>query len=155
MKILAVDPGMSCAYAASAGQFGKWDFSRASGDPEGLPLVLFYKRLYLFVGQHEIEVLAYEKVFQMQSQKKGRGVQYGWETVMLMVAAEYRLELKSYWPSNLKKRATGKGNADKDQMRAQFIADHGPLIEERGIDVDDHDLVDALWILFLARQDCQ
>ncbi len=58
------------------------------------------------------------------------------------------MSLKSYFPSNLKKRFTGSGKADKDAMRVQLLKDHG-------IDVDDHNVADALIILYLARQDCQ
>lgn len=146
--ILAVDPGLNTGYALSTGKYGKWDFSRSPGDPVGMPAVLFYKRLTLFCAQNEVEVLAYEKLFHMAGKRAGRGVQYGWETIVLMVAAELGMELVSYWPTNIKKRFTGSGKADKDDMRAKLAADHG-------IDVDDHNTVDALILLFLARQDCQ
>lgn len=154
MIICAIDPGTSAAYACSNGTFGRWDFSRMKGSPAGLPLVMFYRRLTLFCSQNEVDVLAYEKLLGGKKQF-GRDLQYGWQSVMLMVAAELGMELKAYFPSNLKKRVTGSGKADKDQMRRQFIQDHGLLIASHGIDVNDHDLVDALWILYLARQDCQ
>ena len=42
-------------------------------------------------------------------------------------------------PNVLKKFATGKGNADKDLMRAAWL-------ERTGADVRDNDRVDALWL---------
>lgn len=146
--IAAFDPGLTTGYALSTGKFGKWDFSRSPGDPEGMPAVLFYKRLTLFCSQNEVEVLAYEKVFQIGGQRRGRGVQYGWETIILMVAAELGMELKGYFPSSLKKRFAGSGKADKDAMRAQLAKQHG-------IEVGDDNVVDAIALLYLARQDCQ
>jgi Holliday junction resolvasome RuvABC endonuclease subunit len=52
-------------------------------------------------------------------------------------------QYRGYSPSEIKKKATGKGMASKDIMLAKA--------RERWANVEDHNQADALWLLDLAR----
>jgi Holliday junction resolvasome RuvABC endonuclease subunit len=69
------------------------------------------------------------------------------QSVIVTFCEERKIEYRGYSPSEIKKFATGKGNANKEQM-VHAAQGYGAIIED-----DNH--ADALHLLHLAIRDLE
>lgn len=142
MRILALDIATKCGFAISNSTSGTWDLTSKRDESKGMRLI----KLRNFIRQiHEnapLDLVVFEAVraFRHQQavvcQSELQGVVKAW-------CHDNGVEYKGYTSSEIKKHATGKGNAKKDQMiRAAIEMFEIPIVD------DNH--ADALWTLDLA-----
>jgi hypothetical protein len=146
MTLLALDLGTKCGWAVSTSiqiQSGVMDFSR-SGDSEGMRYVRFEAWLRYLYGQWPDLVIQYERPIRFPGRPTGLGEKYS--AILLKFCSENGISAGSLSPSEIKKHATGKGNAKKDVLFK--------LAQERWprLNVKDENQSDALWLLSLAMQ---
>ena len=153
-RILAIDPGTNCGYAwldithatgchvtPLPNQAGVWDLSLKRHEGGGMR----YLRVRKYLAEVEPSVVLYEEV----ASHKGTAAAhvYGGIVSQIQVYCEERDPKIPYTGvpvGTIKKRATGKGNANKDAMMAaatsNFCKNDDPPIE-------DDNIADALWLL--------
>ena len=146
MRILAVDPGTYCGFAvgdqnAVIGS-GVWDLSLRRGDSPGVRYLRLQSNMQSALNAvPDIGLVIYEASFQRGS--KAAEYHAGYCTRIQSWAAEKSIEHTSVFASTLKKWATGKGNASKEQM----IEMGKRRFEPTSL---DHNEIDALWLLEYA-----
>lgn len=152
-RILALDLATLTGYALSgddghACEAGTMRCENKRGDWPGTRWGILYdflKRLRKFDSYRKIY---FEEPFAMPMRRSGIGVGFKFSAVVELFCVQQSpiIDCVSVPPSVIKKFATGKGNAKKEQMlaAAQKIWD----------DVTDHNEADALWLLaYAVRQE--
>lgn len=140
-KILALDLATRCGWAHSNGCSGVQDFAPRRGDSPGMRWLAFRAWLSRVLDAAPTEVIVYE-----QAHHRGGAPTHVAHSLIGMteaVAAERGIEITNRHTATIKKHATGKGNANKEQM-TQAAKDRWPI----AIEDDNH--ADALWLLDLA-----
>ncbi len=150
MRILALDPATKCGWAHSAHVSGEWDLNPGRDDDWGSRLVLFVSRLNSILGQYGIEMVVYEAARHAAPKMQGALVRQAMiQGALVHWCSENGIAYRGYSPSQIKKRATGKGNASKAKVVAAAL-ERWP--ELAGMLTGDNE-ADALWLLDLARAD--
>lgn len=165
MKILAIDPATQCGWAqtdtdwfSAAGTkprlfSGVWNLALRKDESTGMKLVRFRAKLdemFLACGGFDLVVFeaARHAMPKMQGalvhQAKIQGVLEEWCSDKALGGA--KLEYRGYSPSEIKKFATGKGNAKKQDMLA-VVATRWNFVTQ-----DDNE-ADAIALLMLAVND--
>lgn len=147
MKILALDPATRCGWAYSGGQSGTWDLRVRKDESSGMRLIRLDSKL------DEIHSSGLNLVV-FEAARGGMPGRLG----ALVVSSEIQghikfwcekndVEFRAYSPTEVKKHATGKGNAGKPLMVEKA--------QEKWPDVNiiDDNQADALWILDLAQSE--
>jgi Holliday junction resolvasome RuvABC endonuclease subunit len=148
MHILAIDPATHCGYASSTGPSGTWDFSIRRDESAGMRLIRFDGKLRAINDAHPVEMVVFEAARNAGPKMQGAlVVQAEMQGVLKKWCEENSIAYRGYSPSEIKKFATGKGNASKDQM----IAAAKNKWPDRVIGDDNE--ADALWILSLAQSE--
>jgi Holliday junction resolvasome RuvABC endonuclease subunit len=144
MKILALDLSTAgTGWAESGGQSGVERFPTRRGESPGMRWLRFQAWLRELVGLVRPAVIAYE-----QAHHRGGAPTHCAHALIAIVesvAAETGIELTNRHTSQIKKHATGKGNAKKPAMLA--------AARERWTDVADDNVADALWLLDLVKRE--
>lgn len=147
MTILAIDPGTNCGYAFSAegqeiGGFGVWDLKPKRFEGAGMRFARLKGHLRELHEALELTVIYYEEV----RGHKGTDAAhiYGGIVAVLQDFCEERgIEYTAEPVGEIKKFATGKGNANKAAMIK--------AVNKWGYDVTDDNIADAIALLMLAR----
>lgn len=144
MRILAIDPATKCGWAHSSGPSGTWDLSVRRDESAGMRLIRFRSKLFE-VAMAGVDLVVFEAARHAAPKMQGAlVVQTELQSVVKVWCEDNRIEYRGYSPSELKKHATGKGNANKDDMmRAAQAKWPAKMIR------DDNE-ADALWLLDLA-----
>jgi len=138
--ILALDMASKTGWAHSDGASGVVDFGVHKDVADRW--LAFYGWLDRLASEHRFATVAYEQAhFRGASTRSA----LGYETVLRMFAASERLTLLPCHTGTLKKHATGRGNATKDDMLVAAMEQH-PTIK-----LLDDNHVDALWLLHWAQ----
>lgn len=145
MRILSLDPATHCGWAhrdASSLVWGTWDLSVKRDESVGMKLLRLKAKLNEVRGLG-IDLLVFEAArFAMPGMQGALVHQAQLQGVIVLWAIEEGLQYKGYSSTEIKKHATGKGNAKKDKMLASA--------RERWGRVDDDNAADALWLLDAA-----
>jgi Holliday junction resolvasome RuvABC endonuclease subunit len=144
MKILAIDPATTCGWAHSDGFSGVWDLSVRRDESKGMRLLRLKGKIAEVHAATGVDLIVFEASRNSKNMSavvlsaKFQGVIEAWAT-------EKDVEYQGFSPAEIKKHATGKGNANKDAMMeaARRKWPHETIAD------DNH--ADALWILDLAR----
>lgn len=124
---------------------GIHDFTPKTNDSKGMRLMKFKAAVIRFIEEYKIKLIVFESqaVF---GNKRPNFVASEMIGVLKIYCEEHGIEYRSYTPAEIKQSATGKGNADKDQMleHAQSKFD---------IVCADNNEADALHIYHLAIED--
>jgi Holliday junction resolvasome RuvABC endonuclease subunit len=145
MKILALDPATKCGFAHSCGISGTWDLSVRRDESAGMRLFRLRGKLQEIRDSTGIDVLVYEAARNCAPAMQGALViQATLQGVIQLWCEDNGVEYRGYSPTEVKKHATGKGNAGKPAMIAA-AKEKWP-----GVDIEDDNQADALWILDLA-----
>lgn len=146
MNILAIDPATTCgwAYRGSGGQFGgAWDLSIKRDESGGMRLIRFKAKLAEVSAAVPVDLVVYEAARNAGAKMQGAlVVQATIQGVLVLWCEENGFEYRGYSPSEIKKHATGKGNANKEAMVKSAVARFGQ--------VEDDNHADALWLADLA-----
>jgi Holliday junction resolvasome RuvABC endonuclease subunit len=147
-RVLALDVATSMGWALRTPACitsGSISFDQRKRETRGDRLLRFDQWLHA-MNATQLSLIAYEDV---AFHGKFNGVQtaHTWgqfEGVLLMFAARKLIPVVAVGVGTVKKHATGKGNATKDQVRA--------AIKARGFTPDDDDEADALAVLGWALE---
>ena len=155
MNILAIDPGTQTGWALyfeGTLTSGTWDCSVRRDESGGMRLIRFRAKLNeifaLQRGGSLLDVMVYEAARHGASRMQGAlVVQSELQGILKLYCQDGRIQYRGYSPSEIKKFATGKGNAPKKDV---FGAAKITFPDQ---DVLDDNQADALMLLALARRD--
>lgn len=149
-KILALDPAtyMGFAYCANGATVsGTWDLSVRRDESGGMRLVRLQSKLNELLASG-VDLVVFEAArHAAPGMQNALVVQSEIQAVVKLWCEVNKLDYRGYSPSEVKKIATGKGNADKKQVIAAAKSRLG--WDGKG---DDNE-ADALWLLQLALRD--
>ena len=139
MRILALDPATKCGYA-HAEDSGVWDLKSSPYESTSMRLLKFRAKINQLVLEHGITFIVYEK----PGGRHFNGIRShaNLEGVLLEYCLSHNIDFKGYSASEIKKFATGKGNAKKEDMVEAATEKYGEVID------DNH--ADALHLFHLA-----
>jgi Holliday junction resolvasome RuvABC endonuclease subunit len=150
MKILAIDPATKCGWAHSVGASGVWDLSIRRDESGGMRLLRLRAKLNKASEAELPDVVVFEAARHAAPKMQGAlTVQAELQSVIKVWCYDNSIEYRGYSPSEIKKHATGKGNANKDAI-LKAARQRWPDVEI----VDDNE-ADALWLLDLAQKELE
>ena len=145
-KILALDQATKTGWATDTAS-GVWDLKPNRGESTGMRVVRFKSKVREIIELEGIDVVAYERPagrfkasIMVSSEMVG---------VLLDLCIELGVEVACYSANEIKKHATGKGNAGKPVMIAAAKK------KWPNIKIIDDNHADALWLLDLTQKDLQ
>ena len=150
MRILALDPATKCGWAYMNGGnriSGTWDLSIRRDESAGMRLIRMRSKLNEIFEQG-VDLVVYEAARASAPGRQGAlVVQASIQSVLQVWSEDHSLPYRGFSPSEIKKFATGKGNANKDAMMAAVRA-------KFGVDAtaDDNEC-DAVALLYLALRE--
>lgn len=149
MKILALDLGTKTGWAHSDGPSGVWDLRIKRDESGGMRLIRLGAKLREIRDGVGVELVVFEAARYAAPGMQGALVVLAemQGQVKAWVEASEGIECRGYSSKEIKVRATGKGNANKEAM---LVA-----AKRRWPDVKvlDHNHADALWLLDLAMDE--
>lgn len=143
MKILALDVATKTGWCNGVAG-GTWDFSIKKDESGGIRLLRFKAKIKEVISLERPDIVVFERT--AGHHKKALIVQAELHGVLKSVLDDESIEYKAYSATEIKKHATGKGNAGKPQMIQACI-------EKLGINPVDDNHADACWIHDLAKTD--
>lgn len=149
MKILAIDPATKCGWAHSDGPSGTWDLSIRRDESAGMRLIRLRGKLREILENVGIDLLVYEAARHAAPKMQGAlVVQSELQAIIKEFCedAKPKIQYRGYSPTEIKKHATGKGNANKPAMTIAAKIKFCFVITD-----DNH--ADALWLLDLAQEE--
>ena len=148
LKILALDPATKCGWAHSCGASGVWDLSVRRDESSGMRLLRLAGKLNDIRENVGIEVVVFEAARHAAPGMQGALVFHAEMQGQVKAWCDVQeVQYRGYSPAEIKKHATGKGNANKEKM-----AEAAKLKWPSAQFVDDNH-IDALWILDLAQKE--
>lgn len=140
MKILALDIATKTGWATRTAS-GVWDFKLQRDESKGMRLIRFRAKLVEICKAEKIDVVCFERVAGAHQ----NAVIIAAELVGILKAfcEDKKIEYRAFSASEIKRHATGKGNANKLKMIAAAK-------EKLGYEGDEDNEADALWIYDLA-----
>lgn len=147
MKILALDPATHCGWAHSDGASGVWDLSIRRDESTGMRLLRLRGKLNEILKTVGIDLLSFESARNAGPKMQGAlVVQAELQGVIKLFCQENHIDFRGFSPTEVKKHATGKGNAGKTQM-VKAAQNKWPYLN---IEDGDDNRADALHILSLT-----
>ena len=146
LKILALDPATKCGWAISKDIYGVWDLKTRKDESWGMKLIRLKAKLDEILKSNKLDLIVYERpggrfTGPIITQSKITGI-------IEMFCEENGISYRAYSSGEIKKFATGKGNAGKplmiDAAKQKF-----------GYEGDDDNVADALHLLYLAKSDLE
>jgi len=145
VKILALDPATSCGWAHSCGLGGTWDCSIRRDESAGMRLIRLRGKLCEIRDSAGVDLCVFEAARNAAPKMQGALVVGAMlQAVIMQWCIDNKVEYQGYSPTEIKKFATGKGNAGKDDM-FKAAKTKWPSVE-----FVDNNHVDAQWILAFA-----
>lgn len=149
LKILALDPATKMGWAYYDGNStvsGTWDLSVRRDESAGMRLIRLKSKLNE-IHKLGIDVLVYEGARHGAPKMQGALVtQSQLQGVFVCWAEENSIQYRAYSPSEIKKKATDKGNASKEEVMEACK-------KKLGVVPNDDNEADALWLLQLASDE--
>lgn len=115
MKILALDIATNTGFCTSTAS-GTWDLTPRKNESKGMRLIKLKASLRDIVQSEGITLIVFEGA--VTYGKFPNHVAVELQGVLKLFCEENGIEYKSYMPTEIKKAATGKGNAGKPEMVA-------------------------------------
>ena len=145
LKVLALDPATHMGFAHSCGASGVWDLSVRKDESSGMRLIRLISKLDSIMEDVGVNLLVYEAVRNARpGMQRALICQSEIQGQIKVWCERLHVEYRGYSPSEVKKHATGKGNAGKEMM-IEAARKRWPDKE-----LSDDNECDALWILDLA-----
>lgn len=147
-KILALDPATKTGFAHSCGASGTWDLSVRRDESSGMRLIRLVSKLNKIAEEVGVDVVVFEAARHAAPGMQGALVCHAELQGQIKVWCDrLTVQYRGYSPSEIKKHATTKGNANKDKMR-EAAEQKWP-----GVTFADDNEIDALWLLDLATKE--
>lgn len=145
MRILALDIATKTGWRTETSS-GVWDFSKSKrGDSYGMRLIRFKSSLKEILDLEEIDIVVYERPAGMF--KSSIIVASEMIGVLIALCEERGIQYTAYSATEIKKFATGKGNAKKQDMIDAAIS--------LGFNPADDNEADAIHLYNLAKKDLE
>lgn len=146
--ILAIDPATKCGFAHSAGAFGTWDLAIKTDESGGMRLLRLIGKLEEIRRGPGIDLIAFEAVRHAAgSRHNPRTLAAELQGILKLFCEQNEINYRGFSPSEIKRHATGRGNADKNAI----IDAAGARFPDFQPGRHDDNAADALWILDLAQ----
>lgn len=146
MNHLALDPATNCGFAHSCGVCGTWDLSIRRDESKGMRLLRLRGKLNEIKSGAGVDLVSFEAARHAAPKMQGAlVVQAELQGVIILWCEDNGIEYQGFSPTEIKKHATGKGNAGKADMLAAARAKWTKL------SIPDDNTADALWLLDLAQ----
>lgn len=143
LRVLALDVATKTGWATKNAH-GLWDLTIKRDESNGMKYLRFRAKLREVCDLENINLITFERSSGMhQSSVIHQSELHG---VLKLFCEESQIEYKAYSASEVKKFATGKGNAGKPLMIAAAQ-------EKYGYTDNDDNVADALHIYHLTKQD--
>jgi Holliday junction resolvasome RuvABC endonuclease subunit len=141
--ILAIDQASHCGWALSKDLYGVWDLTTKKDEDMGMKLIRFRNKLKEVCTSEGVEMIVYERVAGMHTASIIHAAKM--VAIIETFCTENSINYTAFSAQEVKKFATGKGNANKDAMvkAAQ---------EKYGYPGTDDNIADALHIWHLATK---
>lgn len=143
-KILALDVATHCGWAVNHEIYGVWDLTPKRDESAGMRLIRFRYKLKEVIEKENITLVVFERpggrhvgAVIVHSELQGQ---------VKVVCEDLSIPYRGYSSQEIKKFATGKGNANKAAM-IQAAKD------KLGYPGKNDNEADALWLLELAKND--
>ena len=145
MKILALDIASKTGWRTETSS-GVWDFNKQKrGDSYGMRLIRFKSSVREIFDLEKIDIVVYERPAGMF--KSSIIVASEMIGVLIALCEERGIQYTAYSATEIKKFATGKGNAKKQDMIDSAIA--------LGFTPSDDNEADAIHLYNLAKKDLE
>jgi len=125
MNILALDIATKTGFCTEH-ESGVWDLNIKSNESKGIRLLKLRSNIDHYVQKYNINLISFERSAGMFKASLILAGQM--QGVMLLYCEEHGIEYISYAPTEIKKFATGAGNAKKDQMIASCKEKYGTKV---------------------------
>ncbi len=142
MKILALDIATKTGWKTETSS-GVWDLKPNRGESEGMRVVRFKSKVKEMISLEGITLISYERPAGFH--KGALMVASEMVGVLKDLCIEMGIELACYSATEIKKFATGKGNANKDKMIEAAKA--------CGYHPQDDNEADAIHLYLLTKKD--
>jgi Holliday junction resolvasome RuvABC endonuclease subunit len=142
MKILALDIATKTGWKTETAS-GVWDLKPNRGESEGMRVVRFKSKVREIIDLEGIQIVSYERPAGLH--KSSIIVASEMIGVLKDLCIEMGIELACYSATEIKKFATGKGNANKDKMIEAAKA--------YGYHPQDDNEADAIFLYLLTKKD--
>ena len=143
MKILALDVATKTGWC-HAEESGTWDFNPKRDESKGMRLVKFKAKVYDVINGEGINLVVFERT--AGAHKNALIVQAELHGVLKELCEQLKVDYRAYSAGEIKKFATGKGNAKKQQMIQSCI-------DKYDITPCDDNEADAIHLYNLAKKD--
>jgi Holliday junction resolvasome RuvABC endonuclease subunit len=143
-KILAMDPASKFGWAITDNLYGEWDLTTRKDESMGMKLIRFRSKLDELYNLQKFDLIVYER----PAGKHTNPIIH--QSKLIAVIEEWcelnKIPYRAYSAGEIKKFATGKGNAGKPMMieSAKEKYDCSKLTDNEA---------DALHLLHLAKQE--
>lgn len=144
MNILALDVATKTGWATASAS-GTWDFTLKRDESSGMRIIRFKSKLKEIVKLEDIDMVCFERT--AGHHQAAVIVQAELHGVLKLFCEENEIPYRAFSASEIKKFATGKGNASKKLM---MVACKARL---KKMPKDDNE-ADALWVYHLAKKEC-
>lgn len=146
--ILALDIATATGWAHTTAGSGTWMLHAKRDQSSSIRLLNLRLRMEKLIEEHgKPTLIAYESV-KHSAGGNAMVVLSELQGVMKMVCEEHHIPYTGYTPTQVKKHATGKGNAQK-----QHMIDAACRKWRRPFGDEDENEVDALWLLDLVAKE--
>jgi|688.fasta_scaffold286682_1 Holliday junction resolvasome RuvABC endonuclease subunit len=112
-NILAIDQASNCGWKTK-NAYGVWDFNTKKDESSGMKMLRFRSKLKEVCELEQINLIVYERV----AGRHANSIIHASKMVAMIetFCEENNIEYKAVSATEVKKFATGKGNANKDKM---------------------------------------
>jgi Holliday junction resolvasome RuvABC endonuclease subunit len=144
MKVLALDIASTTGWCLDKGLYGTWNFKTRKDESMGMKLIRFRAKLKEFNELEDLQVIVYER----PAGRHANSIIH--QAKLIAVLEEFceqnSIDYRSYSATEIKKFATGKGNANKEAMI-------NSAIDKWDYDGDDDNEADAIHMRELFRDE--
>jgi Holliday junction resolvasome RuvABC endonuclease subunit len=152
MKILAIDQATKSGWAITPEMSGVWDCSIKRDESAGMRLIRFRAKLQEIYISEKPDLIVYERTAGFH--RGALVVSAQLVGVIQLFCEDNKIEHRAYSAGEIKKHATGKGNANKDKMVEAANLKWGfKSTAYPSVNIIDDNHADALHLLDLAHKD--
>jgi Holliday junction resolvasome RuvABC endonuclease subunit len=142
MTTLSLDIASTTGWALSETLYGTWDFKTRKDESIGMKLIRFESKLTEIHSLKNLDLIIYER----PAGRHANSIIHQAKLIAILekFCEENKIDYAAFSATEIKKHATGKGNASKpDMIKAAKKA--------FGYDGEDDNEADALWMLDLFK----
>lgn len=143
MKILAIDPATKLGWAVNNTIYGLENYTVKAGESTGMKWIRLKSFLYELIKKEGTELVVYERAggrFKNDIASHSKFI-----AIIELCCTELNVEYRAYSATEIKKYATGKGNASKGDMIAAAVKNYA-------YSGTDDNIADALHIWNMANE---